>query len=552
MIKVRLARDTDAPAIAEIFQATYGAAYAYPEFYDPYELKRLIFADDTVVVVAEEVDGGRVVGTASVLEEKGAYTDLGGEFGRLAVHPDFRHRGVGQLLIEKRLELVKDRLHVGIMEARIVNPYSTKIATAHGFTTVGYLPGKLMIEWRENLALLVRHFGDALELRRNHPRVIPEAYRVTSAALKGCSLECDAIVDEESTSYPHRDDFVLEELTTEGYAALLRIQRGRVKSRHVFGPMRLHYGYFKLKAKDSHYLLAKDRGDIVGAVGYTHDEREGIVIVFEMISLQDDVIRFLITELLRRCETEMGAQYVEVDVSAYAPRMQRTFLEFGFLPVAYVPALVFHKVERLDVVKMGRLYARLDTSREVLIPDVQPLADLVISSFQRRQVEPRIREAIDRIDLFKGLNEEQQQRVARFCEPQRYAPGETIFEADASAGEIHLVLSGDVDVYVGHPRARVGSVGEGESLGEVSALSGVAHSASAVARDQVETAVLSHESLESLIRRRPDVGVVLYRNLATGLGEKLQRSDLALLEKQGVAALRRSRTRSPGRDRLRT
>ena len=58
----------------------------------------------------------------------------------------------------------------------------------------------------------------------------------------------------------------------------------------------------------------------------------------------------------------------------------------------------------------------------------------------------------------------------------------------------------------------------------------MAHSASAVAKSQVETAVLSHESLESLIRRRPDVGVVLFRNLATGLGEKLQRSDLALLE----------------------
>ncbi len=88
-----------------------------------------------------------------------------------------------------------------------------------------------------------------------------------------------------------------------------------------------------------------------------------------------------------------------------------------------------------------------------------------------------------------------------------------------------------MDVYLGVPPARVGSVGEGESLGEVSALSGLAHSAAAVARDHVETAVLHRESLESLIRRRPDVGVVLFRNLATGLGEKLQRSDQALLEK---------------------
>ena len=530
MIRVRQARDTDAAAIADIFRATYGAAYAYPQFYDPYELKRLIFADDTVVCVAEDTRSGRVVGTASVLEEKGAYTDLGGEFGRLAVHPEFRHRGVGQLLMEGRLELVKDRLHVGIMEARVVHPYSTKIATSHGFSPVGYLPGKLVIEWRENLSLLVRHFGDALQLRRNHPRVIPEAYLLMCASLKGCGLECDAIVDEESASYPQRDDFVLEELTTEGYASLLRIQRGRLKNREVFGPMRLHYGYFKLKAKDSHYLLAKQRGEIVGAIGYTHDVREAIVIVFEMIYLQGDVVRFLITELLRRCEEELGAQYVEVDVSAYAPRMQRTFLEFGFLPVAYVPALVFHKVERLDVVKMSRVYAKLDTSREVLIPEVQAVSDLVISSLQRREIEPRILEAVDRISIFRGLNPEQQQRLAGFCEPRAYRASETIFSAGTPAEELHLVLAGEADIYLGDPPRPIGRVGSGECLGEVSTLSGKAHSAAAVARNGVETAALSHEALRSLIRQRPDIGVILYRNLAVGLGEKLQRSDLALLQ----------------------
>ena len=531
MIKVRLARDTDAPEIAEIFRATYGAAYAYPEFYDPYELKRLIFADDTIVVVAEDLQSGKIVGTASVLEEKGAYTDLGGEFGRLAVHPDARHRGVGHLLMEGRLELVKDRLHVGIIEARIVEPFSTKIATANGFTAVGYLPSKLMIEWRENMALMARYFGNALQLRRNHPRVIPEAYRLAASSLKGCGLDCDVIVDEESASYPHKDDFVLEELTTEGYTGLLRIQRGRIKGREIFGPMRLHYGYFKLKAKDSHYLIAREEGDIVGAIGYTHDPREGIVIVFEMISLQDDVIRFLITELLRRCEAELGAQYVEVDVSAYAPRMQRTFLEFGFLPVAYVPALVFHKVERLDIVKMARVYSSLRTDREVLIPEVRRTADLVISSLQRKEIEPHIRSAVDRVALFHGLNEEQRERLATFCRPRSYAAGQSVFETGAKADEFHLVLRGEVEVLFGEPPLTVGKVMEGECLGEVSVLSGLDHTATAVARDEVQTAVLSRNALESLIRLRPDIGVTMFRNLAVGLGQKLQRSDIALLEK---------------------
>ncbi|UCG76545.1 MAG: GNAT family N-acetyltransferase [Gemmatimonadota bacterium] len=535
MIKVRLARDTDASAIAEIFRATYGAAYPYPQFYDPYELKRLIFADDTIVIVAEDLGAGRVVGTASVLEEKGAYTDLGGEFGRLAVHPEARHRGIGRRLMEARLKLVKDRLHIGIVEARIVQPASAKIAAAHGFTAVGYLPGKLLLDQRENLVLLVRHFGDALQLRRNHPRVIPEAYRLASASLEGCGLPCDAIVDEGSASYPYRDDFALEELTTEGYAALLRIQRGRLKRREVFGPIRLHYGYFKLTATDSHYLLARDRGDIVGAIGYTHDEREGIVIVFELIALQDQVIRYLITELLRKCEEELGAVYVEVDVSAYAPRMQRTFLEFGFLPVGYVPSLVFHRVERLDVLKMGRFYLPLDTRHEILIPAVRSVCELVISSFRRREVEPRVRAAVDRIALFEGLNNEQRERVAGSCVTRRYGPDELVFQQGTDASELHLVIAGEVEVCFGDPPLPIACVRAGECLGEVSVLSESAHSADAIARGEVETAVITLGALRSLIRQRPDVGVVLYRNLALGLGEKLQRSDVELAKKRDLA-----------------
>jgi hypothetical protein len=47
---------------------------------------------------------------------------------------------------------------------------------------------------------------------------------------------------------------------------------------------------------------------------------------------------------------------------------------------------------------------------------------------------------------------------------------------------------------------------------------------------EVETGVLSRQDLRSLVRLRPGIGVVLYRNLARGLGEKLRRADLATLD----------------------
>jgi len=40
----------------------------------------------------------------------------------------------------------------------------------------------------------------------------------------------------------------------------------------------------------------------------------------------------------------------------------------------------------------------------------------------------------------------------------------------------------------------------------------------------VEVAELLQRDLVDLIRRRPDIGVIIYRNLAVGLGDKLLRS----------------------------
>ena len=172
-------------------------------------------------------------------------------------------------------------------------------------------------------------------------------------------MKPDAIVDEEAAAYPAGSVYTTQELSTEGYAALLRIERGRVRNREIFGPLRLHYGLFLVQARRSRYLIARENGAIAGAVGFILDPAEKVVRVFELISLHDDVVRFLLAELERLCRQEWQVCYVEIDVSAYSPRMQRTLVEIGFLPAAYVPALVFHEVERLDTIKMVRLLTPL-------------------------------------------------------------------------------------------------------------------------------------------------------------------------------------------------
>ena len=80
-------------------------------------MTRLVYSDDSLLLVAEDAETGHVVGTASVDLEVGAHSDLVGEFCRLAVHPNYRNRGIARLLMSERLQRVQDRLQVGLVES---------------------------------------------------------------------------------------------------------------------------------------------------------------------------------------------------------------------------------------------------------------------------------------------------------------------------------------------------------------------------------------------------------------------------------------------------
>jgi CRP-like cAMP-binding protein/GNAT superfamily N-acetyltransferase len=526
MIEIREARANDVAAIRDVFHACYGSDYTYPQFYDLDGLTRMVYSENQVLIVAEDTNRGQIVGTASVILEVGAFADLVGEFGRLAVLPECRNGGVGRLLMGERLRLVRDRLHVGIVDARTAHPYSLKIAEVHGFAPVGLLPLLMQLRKPESLCLLVQHFGDALSLRRNHPRVIPEVYPLGELALAHCGVPCDLIVDDDATAYHDSGGLTLREMTADGYSTLLRIERGRIRHREIFGPLRLHYGLFKLQAQRSHYYVALDGHSIVGAVGWYENRVDRAIRVFELLALDDRVTRFLLESLERACREGGRVQFVEIDVKADAPRMQRTLLELGFFPAAYIPAMVFSEVERLDIVKMVRLLGVSDLTTDDLMLSgrAKEVADLVLAPVLSRRVLPQIEDAVGRLALFHGLDDEQVRRLANGCRVVRFNPGDLIIEEGGSDAAFYLLLHGRVEVR--REGLAIGTVTAGECLGEMSLLTGQPHSATAVATMPTETASLSHRDLESLVRFRPDIGVVLFRNVARGLGAKLTRARL--------------------------
>jgi hypothetical protein len=166
----------------------------------------------------------------------------------------------------------------------------------------------------------------------------------------------------------------------------------------------------------------------MGAIGWTRNPVDQMLRVFELIALDVAIARFLLAGL-ERTHREAGAtRLIEIEVSAYAPRLRRTLLELGFLPTGYVPAMVFSDVERLDIVRMVRLFVPPEFSALAPSPRAQWVADAVLRPFVSQPVLPDVERVVAELPLFQGLEREQVRRVAGACRIARFSDGETILE----------------------------------------------------------------------------------------------------------------------------
>lgn len=234
MIQVRQARLEDVHAMREIFRACYGMDYS-PRFYDESYLTKLLQCEESLVLVAKNTEIGQVVGTAAVDFEGEADSDLVGQFGRLAVHPAFRRSGVGTLLMGERIRRLRDRIQVGLVETRVAQTRSLRIAENHGFAAVGFLPLKLRLHEPESFVLQARHFGKTLAPRKTCPRVILEVHPLALLALRNYGLAADAVRDEDALAhapvYRRRTSFGAKRLSAKERAAVFEIERACTRRR---------------------------------------------------------------------------------------------------------------------------------------------------------------------------------------------------------------------------------------------------------------------------------------------------------------------------------
>jgi RimJ/RimL family protein N-acetyltransferase len=520
-IRVRPAAEADVDAVRDLFARAYGPDYPFRQFYDGQWLRKAVFDDDTLFLVGERA--GAIVGTASAVFTSGGLSDLIGEFGRLVVHPDAHGRGFGMHLFEAVLEACADRVQFGFAEARTAHDATQKICERAGFAAVGFQPLKYALEARESTVFYARLFGQGRTLRRNNPRVIPEAAPLAMFALKAAGLPADVIVSDQETGYPAADDVAVEALSETGWSPLLRIERGRVRGREVFGNLSLSHGFFKFRTDLSRYLVARRDGSIVGGLGFTYDPIDAKVRLFELIGFDEGVKGRLLAEVDRLACERLGAVYLEADVSAYEPAMQRTLERLGFMAVAYGPSMVFHDVERLDVVRMAKLAEPYFRESLPLTAAAGAVRDIVERAMRDRRQGREVAEAARGTGLFRGLDEGDVYHLARAGRVARVPAGEVLIRQGEKADRLFILVAGDLRVRIGGREAAC--VAPGEAFGEIALLDAGPRTADVVAAGDATVVEFLIADLARLMAERPRLGRTVMQNLGAVLAARLRALD---------------------------
>ncbi len=529
MVLIRTVEDRDVEAVIALYRAVYGDAFPFKEFYDAQWIKKGVYDDDIRWVVAEHE--GRLVGSVAVMLDASDADDAVGEVGRLVVHPEARGLDVGTKLVDGLLERMADGVECAFAECRTAHVGAQKIMLRAGYGVVGLEPLAYRIgDRRESVVFVARLFGNARALRRNHPRVRPAAFELATLALRNMGFEPDVLVEPHVRPYPSLRDG-REELRVlgrrEGFR-LLRLSRGARQNPEVFGALRLEHGFLKLKAHDARYLALHRGGTLCAGVGYAYDDLDAKVRIFDVVGADDLAYGTVLELALARIEKEHDPEFLSIDVSAYAPRMQATLELLGFAPVAYVPSMVFAGGERLDVIRMVKLRVSPRLDGLELVPEAAELEVPVERAVLDRVAGVEVDDAFRRVRLFEGLSDVQVGELAACAHELRYGAGEWVFEQGAGGGAMFLVLDGSVDIHLDASAPAVARLVRGEVFGEMALVESLPRSAGVRCIEPARLLVIRPESFAALAAEDPRLGSVVYRNLARVLSERLRKADAAL------------------------
>ncbi len=129
---------------------------------------------------------------------------------------------------------------------------------------------------------------------------------------------------------------------------------------------------------------------------------------------------------------------------------------------------------------------------------------------QRKADEEHARrmDALTRVDVFRGLDGEKVDRLARRLRLAIFGPGETIIKKGDPGDSLYILRTGQVIVKVAAADGReheVATLSSGQFFGEMSLMTGEARAATVNAKTDAECYVVSKDAFREILEERPEL-----------------------------------------------
>jgi small-conductance mechanosensitive channel/CRP-like cAMP-binding protein len=175
----------------------------------------------------------------------------------------------------------------------------------------------------------------------------------------------------------------------------------------------------------------------------------------------------------------------------------------------------FRRGDSLDsAVRSAIWYALHRAGMEIPFPSMNiNVTEMNEDREQRKQDEEYSRrvDALSRVDVFRALDGEKIDRLARRMRMIIYGPGEVVLRQGDPGDSLYVVRSGSVAVQLGAQGARrdVATLSAGQFFGEMSLMTGESRSATVVAKSDCECYIVDKEAFQEILDERPELAGII-------------------------------------------
>jgi hypothetical protein len=398
-----------------------------------------------------------------------------------------------------------------------------------GYVCVGFQPLKHLCMVREGILFYVRIGAPELLARLPLSQPLPQITELASAALNHLRLPNPELLRDGVTGYPLQTDLQIEESALEVYEARKREAQEYHPPVEISGRFNRGLGMLRVTANTPVRALLGRRGlRIAAGLCYYLDERDKCARLVDSFATDDLSAGALVGHAVKLAHEKLNAVYVEVDFLIDAPRMLKSAEQLGFVPVAYLPGFYNCSVCCVDVVKMVKLNAGYSLDNAHLTPHARRIVEIVDRNFQDQKVGVAVIHLLRGLSMFDGLGDGELGKVARIFAQKLYRAGEKVFNKGDSSNEAYIVMRGQIDVCLEENAAPVASIGSGAIIGEQAFLDGAPRNAMGIAAQPSILLVVQRPAFNTLVQSEPHLGMVVMRNIALEVSNKLRKASAAL------------------------